>query len=124
MITIQNYPFSVWLNLFVIVFQGEFYKSLNNHISKAFDISAEYGAEDVSFYPPLISDGTDIIRDKCKRYLSRLIEWWIPKFTDKNITLSLEIHVTWKYFVFKGLRDYSQFVSNFEDLGVLSWCIA
>jgi len=97
----------------------EDYKNLDNHISEALDISAECGAEDVSFHPPIISDGTEIIRDKSKSYLSRLIESWIPKFIDKNITLSLETHVTSKYFVFKGLRDYSQFVSNFEGLGVL-----
>jgi sugar phosphate isomerase/epimerase len=97
----------------------EDYKNLNNHILEALNISAEYGVEDVSFHPPFISDDADTIRDRSKRYLSRLIESWIPKFIDKNITLSLETHVTSKYFVFKGLRDYSNFVSNFKDLGVL-----
>lgn len=95
------------------------YNNLNNNISQALDISAEYGAEDVSFHPPLISVENDMIRDKSKRYLSRLIEFLIPKFLEKNITLSLETHVTSKYFVFKGLRDYRNFVSGFKGLGVL-----
>lgn len=97
----------------------EDYNSLNNHISEAFAISAEYGVEDVSFHPPFIRDGTDITRENSKRYLSKLIEFWIPKFSDKRITLSLETHVTSKYFIFKGLRDYYKFVSNFKGLGVL-----
>lgn len=97
----------------------EDYSNLNNHISEAFAISTEYGIEDVSFHPPFISDDTDIIRDNSKRYLSKLIEFWVPKFSDKKITLSLETHVTSKYFIFKGLRDYFEFVSNFKGLGVL-----
>jgi sugar phosphate isomerase/epimerase len=95
------------------------YEKLSDRISEAINISAQYGVEDVSFHPPFISDESDSIRNKSKGYLSRLIEFWIPRFMDKNITLSLETHVTSKYFVFNGLRDYKKFVSNFKDLGVL-----
>lgn len=95
------------------------YNNLNNQISEALDISAEHGVEDVSFHPPFIKNENDIIRDTIKGYLNKLIEYWIPRFLDKNITLSLETHVTSKYFVFKGLSDYSKFVSNYRELGVL-----
>jgi sugar phosphate isomerase/epimerase len=95
------------------------YNKLNCNIAESLEISELYGIEDVSFHPPFINEETEIIRIKSKQYLEKLIEAWVPKFEHKNISLSLETHVSSKYFCFKGLQDYREFADRMKSLGVL-----
>lgn len=97
----------------------ESYNILNDNISKSLEISDICGIEDVSFHPPLLDMDIDNAQDSSKKKLSRLIEYWLPKFQNKKITLSIESHFTPNVFIFDGLNDYHDFVKDFNDLGVL-----
>ncbi|NIU83015.1 MAG: TIM barrel protein [Candidatus Thorarchaeota archaeon] len=92
---------------------------MNLLLAKAFQIASKSEIEDVSFHPPVLAENTKSSRDTSKQYLRSVIAHWLPRFQEKQITLSLETHVTPQYFIFTGLQDYTQFVSEFMELGVL-----
>jgi sugar phosphate isomerase/epimerase len=95
------------------------FEQLNSQIKKSFDNSVEFGMEDVSIHPPFIKENIKKSKDKSKQYFSALIEYWLPKFANRNISFSLETHVNSKYFIFEGLSDYCKYVSLYKELGIL-----
>jgi len=70
-------------------------------------------------HPPDIYGITAEEKEVCRSLLRRAIEKWLPIATQNGISLSLETHVSGKYFLFDGLQEYVDFISDYPNLGVL-----
>lgn len=90
---------------------------LDDMLKNSLEIASIYQMEDVSFHPPLIKVEKE--RSSTRKRLYDLVSKWAPKFFEKDITLSIETHISGCYFVFNGFTDYVDFVSSIPGLGVL-----
>ena len=92
-------------------------KWLNDMLKNSLEIASIYQMEDVSFHPPLIKVEQE--RRSTRERLYDHVSKWVPKFFEKDITLSMETHINGCYFVFNGFSDYVDFISSIPGLGVL-----
>ena len=87
-------------------------------LGDSLEIASRNRMEDVSFHPPRLAypgDEAPAVRSLLKQILKR----WLPRYADNGITLSLESHSCGQFFVFDGLSEFSRFVSEMPELGVL-----
>lgn len=92
-------------------------KKYSRALGYSLDVSKEHGVEDVSFHPPHVPQGAD--RNLTEVNLREIIEFWLPRFSDAKVSLSMESHVAIPYFVFRGLHELRDFADQYPDLGLL-----
>jgi len=74
--------------------------------------------EDVSVHPPRTGN-TDSATREAQERLAVALSQWLPRYSDRGITLSLETHITLQVFAIQGPEEYRKFVSDLPGLGVL-----
>lgn len=95
------------------------YNSFDVALSQGFDIAIRNNMHDISLHPPDIYEASENEKKSCLEFFHKTIDKWLNTATKSNITLSLETHVTGKYFLFDGLGGYIEFINKYPDLGVL-----
>jgi len=92
-------------------------------------IATSIGVEDVSLHPPVLANvsltppivpnDSPEYREQTREKYYKFLSTWIPRFLDFGITLSIESHVTSRFFVFTGITDYRNFILDLPGLGGL-----
>jgi sugar phosphate isomerase/epimerase len=82
-------------------------------------IAYENRMEDVSLHPPRLAYDGDGERASVRSAFSDVLARWLPRYSDHGVSLSVESHVSGEFFVFDGLVDFSDFVGDLPELGVL-----
>jgi sugar phosphate isomerase/epimerase len=95
------------------------YIAFDNALTNGFNIANKNNMHDISLHPPDIHGISATEKQSCLELFHRVIDKWLNIAIKSNISLSLETHVTGKYFLFDGLSDYVSFVDQYPDLGVL-----
>lgn len=73
----------------------------------------------VSLTPPIIPNDSPEYREQTRERFGKLLNTWVPRFLDSDITVSIESHVTSRFFVFTGITDYKDFILDIPGLGGL-----
>lgn len=94
-------------------------EKFNEKMKNALNCACRFNMEDVSFHPPYFDEAQIQQRTTSKDNLRKFVEYWLPEFKRHGITLSLETHISSKYFVLDGLEEYYSFVKDYSELGVL-----
>ena len=97
----------------------ENYSSFDTDLAQGFEIAARNNMHDISLHPPDIYGISQDEKKLCLEFFHKAINKWLDVAIKSNITLSLETHVTGKYFLFDGLGEYVDFINNYPNLGVL-----
>jgi len=95
------------------------YNSFNVALSQAFEIATRNNMHDISLHPSHIYGLSQDEKKVCLEFFYKMIDKWLDVAIKRNITLSLETHVSGNYFLFDGLEEYVKFIDNYPDLGVL-----
>ena len=88
-------------------------------LARGFEIAIKNGMHDISIHPPDCYNLSSDEREACLAFFHQAVERWLCVALQSNLTLSLETHVTGKYFLFDGLEAYLAFVAQHPNLGVL-----
>ena len=88
-------------------------------LAQGFEIATKNNMHDISLHPPYISEISADEKKLCLEFFCRLIDKWLDIALKSSITLSLETHISGKYFLFDGLGEYVKFIDRYPDLGVL-----
>lgn len=95
------------------------YNTFNIALKQGFEIAAKNEMHDISLHPPDIYGISPNEKKTCLEFFHKIIDKWLAIALKSNITLSLETHVTGKYFLFDGLGEYVKFTDQYPELGVL-----
>ena len=101
------------------IFSGSAYESFDAALAKGFEIAKKNNMHDISLHPPDIYESSADEKKLCHQLFHKVIDKWLGIALKSDISLSLETHVTGKYFLFDGLADYTKFISEYPELGVL-----
>ena len=94
------------------------YEESNKNIETAFEIAIKHNMHDISIHPPN-HELTEIEKGKSLEFLHKVMSKWLIISVQSGISLSLETHVAGEYFLFDGLKEFSEFIDIYPDLGVL-----
>ncbi|MCL2406802.1 MAG: sugar phosphate isomerase/epimerase [Defluviitaleaceae bacterium] len=83
------------------------------------EVALRSDMHDISIHPPNIMGLSPDEKKHCLELFHRAVTKWLGIALKSNLSLSLETHVTGKYFLFDGLGEYVRFIENYPDLGVL-----
>lgn len=95
------------------------YVAFDEALSKYFEIALRNNMHDFSLHPPDIYGITAEEKNVCHSLFRRAIDKWLPIAIRSGISLSLETHVSGRYFLFDGLQEFVDFASEYPKLGVL-----
>jgi len=101
------------------VITKEDYNAFDTALMQGFEIAAKNNMHDVSLHPPHIYGISENEKKSCLDFFHKSIDKWLGVALKSNMSLSLETHVSGKYFLFNGLGEYVEFIGNYPDLGVL-----
>ena len=88
-------------------------------LAQCFEIATKNNMHDISLHPPNIYEISAHDKKSCLELFHKTIDKWLNIALKSTFSLSLETHVSGKYFLFDGLSDYVKFIDNYPDLGVL-----
>ena len=100
-------------------FTEESFNSFEADLSQGFEIAIRNNMHDISLHPPDIYGISQDEKKLCLEFFHKAIDKWLGVAIKSNISLSLETHVSGKYFLFDGLEEYVKFIDNYPNLGVL-----
>ena len=95
------------------------YESFETALAKGFETAKRNNMHDISLHPPDIYEISPAEKSLCYELFRRAIDKWLGIALKNGISLSLETHVTGKYFLFSGLAEYTDFIGEYPELGVL-----
>ena len=95
------------------------YEAFDAALAKGFEIAKRHSMHDISLHPPDIYEVSSAEKSLCYELFRRSIDKWLDIALKSDISLTLETHVTGKYFLFDGLADYTNFIDEYPELGVL-----
>jgi len=104
--------------LYKIITDDDF-MTFDKNLSDSFEIAIKHGMHDISIHPPDIYGITADERAVCLSLFDKAITKWTKKAKERNISFSLETHVSGEIFLFKGLEEYMLFTDRHPDLGIL-----
>lgn len=99
----------------------EEYSAFDEKFSRIFEIALKHNMHDISLHPPLDNANGFSPDEKkiCEGWFDKIISKWLKEASRSNISLSLETHVTGRFFLFDGLHEYAKFIGKHPELGVL-----
>ena len=95
------------------------YEAFDMALVKGFEIAKRHCMHDISLHPPDIYEVSSAEKSRCYDFFRRAIAKWLGIALKNGISLTLETHVTGRYFLFDGLVDYTKFIDEYPELGVL-----
>ena len=95
------------------------YESFSTELAKGFEIAKRNNMHDISLHPPYAYETSASEKNLRYELFRRVIDKWLGVALKNGISLTLETHVTGKYFLFDGLTEYTDFISQYPELGVL-----
>jgi len=95
------------------------YESFEIALSKGFEIAQRHNMHDISLHPPYIYEVSSDEKNLCYELFRRVIDKWLGVALKSGVTLSLETHISGRYFLFNGLEGYVEFIREYPELGVL-----
>jgi len=93
--------------------------AFDKSLSNGFETATKNNMHDISLHPPDIYGLSADEKKSCLEFFHKVIDKWLDIASKSNMTLSLETHVTGKYFLFDGLEEYVKFIDHYPKLGVL-----
>lgn len=97
----------------------ENYETFDKILSDGFEIAIKHNMHDISIHPPYSYGITDDERAICLSLFDKAITKWTKEAKERNITFSLETHVSGEFFLFRGFEEYILFTDKHPDLGIL-----
>ena len=88
-------------------------------LAQCFEIATKNNMHDISLHPPNIYGISADEKKSCYELFHKTIDKWLSIALKSTFSLSLETHVSGKYFLFDGLSEYVKFIDHYPDLGVL-----
>jgi len=88
-------------------------------LAQCFEIATKNNMHDISLHPPGIYGMSADERNSVYELFHKRIDKWLSIALKSTFSLSLETHVSGKYFLFDGLSDYVKFIDHYPNLGVL-----
>jgi len=101
------------------IISADSYNTFDAALEQGFDIAIKNSMHDISLHPPDIFGISPDEKKFCLELFHKMISKWLDVASKSGLTLSLETHVSGKYFLFDGLGEYAQFISGYPSLGVL-----
>jgi len=96
------------------------HEAFDNALTLCFEIATRNNMHDISVHPCQSVYGVSADEKKSiYEHFHRRIDKWLNIAMKNTFSLSLETHVSGKYFLFDGLCDYVKFIDQYPDLGVL-----
>ncbi|MCL2500490.1 MAG: sugar phosphate isomerase/epimerase [Defluviitaleaceae bacterium] len=89
-------------------------------LAQCFEIATKNNMHDISLHPCKSVYGlSEDDKKSIYELIHKTIDKWLSIALKSTFSLSLETHVSGKYFLFDGLSDFVKFIDHHPDLGVL-----
>jgi len=95
------------------------YEMYSYALEKAIETAAKHNMHDISIHPPNIYELPLAKIKTCYELFRKIIEKWLAVTIKNGISLTLETHVSGKYFLFDGLENFIKFTDSYPELGIL-----
>ncbi|MBN1969724.1 MAG: sugar phosphate isomerase/epimerase [Candidatus Delongbacteria bacterium] len=125
---LSEYRITMHKNGLNTLYNDDEYEIWDKEFESIFNTIKKYNKiEDLSFHPPVTTKNHPFFLDNLsndervnsQRLLKKLILKWIPIFKEIHVTLSLESHISEKFFIFYGPDEYIDFINSIDDLYAL-----